>query len=126
MNPRLDDVADLDAIAHLIPKSITIGAALDAASAPTTGLEIVYNDEVVDDETAAITPLTINGVAYPLISSTVNYVITRFAIQGFFFRNDTRKFEETLTFAEAFVKEFEMETVIKEEIPRFRYRRRQA
>ncbi|KAF9944696.1 hypothetical protein BGZ70_004417 [Mortierella alpina] len=85
-----------------------------------------YHDQVVTNEVASVTPLIVNGVADPPMSSSVNYIVTRFAVQCFFFRNDTRNFEETLEFAEEFVEEYDMGAVIKIEVPRFRYGRRQA
>ncbi|KAF9921978.1 hypothetical protein BGZ67_010797, partial [Mortierella alpina] len=138
-NLRLDEISDLDATDHLIPKSISIGAALDMASTtfessvvdrihsinsyPTSTssyhrVEIVYSDQVDTQEVAVIIPLTINGVTYPSSPHVVNrdLAITCFDAQCFFLRNGNRNIEETLTLA---TKDFDMGTVIKSKSPAF-------
>ncbi|KAF9428284.1 hypothetical protein BGZ94_002872 [Podila epigama] len=53
-------------------------------------------------------------------------IVTRFAIQNFFFSGDSENLEEVKTLADQIAEEFDMGDVIKIDIPRFRYGKRQA
>ncbi|KAG0195401.1 hypothetical protein BGX28_001488, partial [Mortierella sp. GBA30] len=64
-------------------------------------------------------PLSYKGEDYPPMSSTVEYIITRFAISGFSFRMSTLQRDLT-GFSREFAERYNMGDVIKIEVPVFR------
>ncbi|KAF9397264.1 hypothetical protein BGZ94_006353, partial [Podila epigama] len=53
-------------------------------------------------------------------------ISTRFAIQNYFFDREDTNLEKVKTLADQIAKEFDMGRVIKIDIPRFRYGKKQA
>ncbi|KAG0196157.1 hypothetical protein BGX28_010503 [Mortierella sp. GBA30] len=128
-NAKPNDLVNPYAIAYLIPKIISLGLAADIAfetfdshvdnpigccnSFPSNipnyhRVEIAYHPDL-DPAMVSTIPLSYKGEDYPPMSSTVEYIITRFVIAGFSFRMSTSLQRDLTGFCREIAERYNME-----------------